>query len=575
LPREDDQEGLFNQCLTYRHYGLAERLAREKIVAETPYPSPLLPAPQTLQAALDQRQFEWIPRLLLKENGLEKWLRGKELISIQQALNAGCSDVAGVLFDYSILRSAELTYLIEGLGTDLSIDFIHKTFERAIRMNDLPAMLLILDRFHCKDCTLVSGYTPLHLCVKSNFSLGISLLLDLEADPNQRDGFGRTPLLIAIEERRFYAIKQLLSITNLNLRDKRALGPLQMFLMAPLLFSSFIDEAIYRTQNLNAGDCDGNAPLHYTSLAIQRFQNQVEIESSFSSLINKGASLQLKNQQGIIPQQFKAPSTDHGWEIIFGHIHSMLNFGSRNYEGSNPLSMLSSIQKLTPYRLLSQEFIYLHDDLKAMLKYPNLPSLHDIYSYRISLGRLTIVPVSSQDHMVYLVFALGYMAICDRTRPRTLDVYQINPNQFTPQMLQSLLNCSQKTSLEVAAYFHLELLPSLKGLPNQITQKLCSLSLKRQKVGNCVYANWKAAIRIAFAFRLWNHTPLSLAIAEAKSLSKSLSTDLRLDSIDQAIRHDRDPIAIQFAIFKVKNRLDVYSLARRYKNPLMEQFFNE
>jgi hypothetical protein len=79
----------------------------------------------------------------------------------------------------------------------------------------------------------------------------------------------------------------------------------------------------------------------------------------------------------------------------------------------------------------------------------------------------------------------------------------------------------------MGSYFQTQLLPHLEAIRTLRTDKLGELSLKQQKVGNCVHANWKAALRIAFAFRLWGlGTPLSKAIAEARSLSKRLSSGI-------------------------------------------------
>ncbi|HSX04062.1 MAG TPA: hypothetical protein VLG76_04975 [Rhabdochlamydiaceae bacterium] len=166
-------------------------------------------------------------------------------------------------------------------------------------------------------------------------------------------------------------------------------------------------------------------------------------------------------------------------------------------------------------------------------------NLEDEIVKGINKGNLVIIPAGSEDHEIYLVFALGYMFICNRGNPDSVKMvagYKINKDNFSLEDLKKIFEISDTGTLEEAENY------LYKVLPEELSAATCEFCAmverilspkKAQKIGNCSFTSAKLALRLATGLGLSSCKEDVKKLELAKEFSKAVSAHLRLRALDK------------------------------------------
>lgn len=328
---------------------------------------------------------------------------------------------------------------------------------------------------------------------------------------------------------------------------------------------------------INHLDSDGNTPLHIA------YQSMDGIDPTFESiasyLLDQGASPKQSNQQGYLPKQVTSNVyyKNKQLEFIVGHINSIPDNEPHLYEGCSAKTMCTSLVKVLetmPLQKNEDQDLWTHLAKGFKEAAPFFPSRS--LENSIQKGDLVIIPMSIQEkhpihHTFYLVFAEDYYAICNRgyglpPNHTTIEIFSICSARFRNRDITSL-DTFPTTELQMDYLYH-KLPVLLSGPKNPFKTDFNEpLSLPRQKVGNCTYANAKAALRVSSFFLLLKTIFPEKAVEQAKSLSKRASTHCRLFYLDKYCkeRPNRDWYLFNLAWKKTKKRdLQDFNLQTNY-----------
>ncbi len=418
----------------------------------------------------------------------------------------------------------------------------------AIREHDLAQLQIFLN-----SRPSFEGFLPLHLCVEVKFDQAIPALLKAGVNPNQVDSLGRTALLWAMERKNLGAFRLLYLHTDVSILDRRSIRPLNLALMNPVLYKDQLKELIWRTDDLNVGDCDGNTPLHYTYL---KLSNPSALTSSLQqeardSLLKQGVNPRQKNNFGRLPSQVNFKRfTDLNTKVI-GHINSLINFGSREYESAQSSVLIDRLTKMDSFKYLPQEIQVATESLPGLCENADLQDFERL-AQKVARSCLVIFPIQTKNHISYAVFFRGYLALCDRANQNgSLDVYSIDRRRLNAHTFQQLSSFEHQDDQNIHAYLRDTFLPNHGAKKTNECEILEELQAKSAKAGTCTYNNLKLAWRIAMAFSLFKKGYSSkYATEQAWKSSKRLSSRFRKESIAKSL----DEQAVQMALDKLRKR---------------------
>jgi hypothetical protein len=153
----------------------------------------------------------------------------------------------------------------------------------------------------------------------------------------------------------------------------------------------------------------------------------------------------------------------------------------------------------------------------------------------IKKGHLTILPVSSEDHWISLVFYQDLLFVCNRGaggEDGCLRCFKIAPDKMNTFIIKEILQHFSKSTDSLAKYCYQDL-PKLLAADNEaheITPHFHKLEPKHQHVGNCSAASIKLAIRASLAALRYKKCADHLFDKDVSSIleeSKSATTHLR------------------------------------------------
>ncbi len=555
---------LVELCLRNLNFRLINRLLGEKIVDEETYGN-------VAEKISNERQ----------EVPLD--IKGRGLLPVRKALNA-----LEVTQATALLASGELDYmtgadrllLIYMAGTlyekteqsdekENIARFCRKLAEFAIENYEIENLQYI-NRFGV-DLTarLENGSTLLHSCAKRGFGRAIHCFLEyLNADPNETCTLlGQTALHVGLEQPRPTGLSPLIRKTNCDLRDYKGMTPLHVALGNLEPCRDYFKDLLEKT-NLTLRDLDQHGFIEYTWFNHFNTPAELQLQAGLrEEIVRRSPSPTEEHKEAIVEPKIKPDS----WEKIFGHINSTPTFGARNYEYIDHIILLKVVQEFRTTRELDEPIKIAIKNGIRFAKSNNQEMFKKI-AEQIAAGNLIILPVSSDDHAIYLVFTKGLLAICNRMDNlmiqgeilKPIEFFEIDSSKITPQDLEDLSRLVDMSTTTMDLQCYKILVDSLDGRKTDKTAYLESnFRVKTQKISNCTYANFKPAVRVAATFLcLRQNKPLPEAIKKGRKLSKSYSTLMRAESIDRSIRQPHpDWHAILHAMNKLRNRTDAERLS--------------
>ena len=439
---------------------------------------------------------------------------------------------------------------------------------RSLSKNDLRSHALALHKFRHRPLHEAPCEFFLWECLKRNALATAEALLDCDLVEKKRLIF--KAIQVGCSHQIRWLILQGCNPNEVDEDEKTALhrAAAQKALSALETLSSL------HSVNINQPDKEGNTPLH---IGYQHMDGiDLNREAIVSCLLKNGANPQRKNDRGYLPKEMISATHSKNREIefILGHVNSIPDDEPHIFEGSTFHTMCRSLAKALESTLIDkQEERDLFASLALAFRKTSrcsseanplfiTPSLEK----DIQKGSLVILPLIIRDecpigHVFYLVFTQGYYAICNRgdklpPTKKTTEIFSIDSSRFKQQDLLPFWDASSPPSHQMN-YLYYTLPKLLSGKKLDLEPEVHdTLSLPLQKVGNCTYANAKAALRVSLFFHFLKTLESEQAAKQATSFSKRISTHCRLFYLDQYCKErvDRDWYLFNTAWRKTKKR---------------------
>ena len=325
----------------------------------------------------------------------------------------------------------------------------------------------------------VEGWTPLTMTVSANDIELVKLLYDLEADIDQCDGEGWTPLTNAIEYENIETVVLLNKLkANMNKIDGKGFTPM---IMAVIKNSPSIINLLHQMGSDINGICgNGWTPLTKAladcNLSIYKLLKEI------------GAD----NNTEIIDRKFLA----HVWGM--GGFSEFLNksSGKESKIPNEGLTVKYSMEKSAQYLsdfFEDSEYKKIPVEKKSQIieamanGFPLLESAPKAMIERLKKGKPLLINTGSFDHTISLVLFENQLVICNRGMGYTdypIEFYSLPVKNITEILLEKL----------TATYINMDTFNQMiKDLKLNFIR---GQHLKPQKVGNCTWANTKAAFAV-------------------------------------------------------------------------------
>jgi len=378
----------------------------------------------------------------------------------------------------------DMLHILVKLGADINgIDSSGFTpLTRAIE-DDIPDMVIALHELGVDlNCADKNKWTPLTAAVLFEAEDMIDLLGQLGADFNHSDEKGFLPLTLAIKKNKIQMIPLLVEAgADVN---HIAENGWSLLTLAVKLKSPELVELLYKL----GADVNGQDGRGWTALT------QAESINS-SPLID-----QLKQMHA--DETFSKEILNR---IFLAHIWGIEGFSAiTDTEGVSHQIKLEGIDVEYTLKMLLECFqAFAHDELickqdevfkekisQILLNtYPGSSLTNEAMLSKIKSNQPLLILSGLDDHLISFVLDNNTLTVCNRGYGQTKDtteIYSLPSNKCTKELLVNL-QTKFETLEEFNAMFYSLNLTHLKGY-----------SQKEQKIGNCAWANTKAALGVLF-----------------------------------------------------------------------------
>lgn len=287
-------------------------------------------------------------------------------------------------------------------------------------------------------------------------------------------------------------------------------------------------------------------------------------------------------------------------KFFAGHVNSLPNSKNYSYESSKSGAMGKQMVKALESLPEEMSAHISCNDKEALTK--AFQSIFSANAGDIAEGKLVMLPLGFKGHTIYLVFCNGYLAICNSgtgaeepffRKAQTVKAFKINLELLTPAICMEMLEAGIKSPRKALAFYQ-ETLPTLlssenKPIKDEVCKQLESLSAKKQKIGNCSFAQAKLGARVGLAMLQIKKDENGIShiakedVKKAKAFSKDLSSHIRLKSLDGYLSKyedgEYDASFVDTIYRKIKKRFDVipkialYSSFNNWKSKIEEYCF--
>jgi ankyrin repeat protein len=361
----------------------------------------------------------------------------------------------------------------------------------AMRMKcSLPIIALLL-KHKANPNQVCHVFTPLEKALTSNGTPElVDLLLRYRADPNTSGGEMSSPIELATCDTFNNPLESLHLLIKYGARPKDPPN----FIPQQTIKGRFFKEYYITTTTILSLWTSG----HYT-YCVKPF--------SLDSFSRKYLSLKLignaNSLRGSIP---------------FHHNSASYRL---SFEGSTvpffAIAYAKMLRSLPPSKQRLERIVELEQDGDTRTNGDLLQQIHNP-------NKLTMTPLSSCDHSMFLVFSSSYMCVCDRSGYHwpTTKFFKIDPSKMTLELIKKIEDSRWATLKETFSFAYQELPSALSPTHKPIQDKNCKAfqktSPKTQKSGCCscaaVKAGNKAAIllqKYAQAIKNKKHNPVDIS----------------------------------------------------------------
>lgn len=300
-----------------------------------------------------------------------------------------------------------------------------------------------------------------------------------------------------------------------------------------ILFNQFIEEMLNNPEiDVDLQNAQGCTPLHFArSSAIVSLLISKGADSRRLDLFGNSVYM-LQKQHGLEPLPFIAPDplghTLKMAALVWGLTGSVNLPHQRTFRLDGGISSMALVQLIGN---LSSIPTLVRD---AFLAIPKVKTYGDTM-YSIWENKLTIIPCGFTGHCIFLIFYKNLLLICNRgtgSEAGKLRCYQINPAKILPSTLKTISQLRPESKHRAVSIYYNALPAYLAegSKPREITNIFSPLlEPKKQKVGNCLAASAKLAIRgalAALAFKehgdTLNDAVATLVLAYSKAATREL-----------------------------------------------------
>lgn len=184
---------------------------------------------------------------------------------------------------------------------------------------------------------------------------------------------------------------------------------------------------------------------------------------------------------------------------------------------------------------------------------------------QITQGHLTVFDTGWNQHRVYVVFAHGYMAICNTganpLKKPVIDLYKINSEKITPIIIRLLKNNPNLSKEQGSDILY-------NKIPQFLEAQHVNIDLpshKPQKGGTCTWASAKSAVAACLFIDRIKRSRKMIDFNDVYGLYKKWSTFTRqliVDKCEKEMKHI-DPHLIELAKTNIANRRTHFPRNRR------------